>query len=104
QVAAAIQGFFWPKIFWDFQTRIMDILVTPLPILQVINLVCGVVVILWEWPWRPATAISFHRLIYSHILVLMIAALPAWLLYQGTNAAIYYHIGMALYLIALRKD
>ncbi|KAG8408087.1 hypothetical protein J3459_018185 [Metarhizium acridum] len=34
QVGAAIEGFIWPKIFWDFLTKNLDPAVKPIPILQ----------------------------------------------------------------------
>jgi len=42
QVAAALEGFFWPKIFWDFLTKNLDVAVKPFPILQIINLLMGI--------------------------------------------------------------
>ena len=41
QCAAALEGFFWPKIFWDFLTKNLDAAVKPFPILQIINLLFG---------------------------------------------------------------
>ena len=45
QVAAALQGFFWPKIFWDFATHALDILVKPIPFLPIVNLVFGILIV-----------------------------------------------------------
>lgn len=50
QVAAAIEGFFWPKIFWDFLTTNLDGAVKPVPILQIINLIFGLLGLCLEWP------------------------------------------------------
>ncbi|ETS84080.1 hypothetical protein PFICI_05956 [Pestalotiopsis fici W106-1] len=38
QLAAAIQGFIWPKIFWDFLTPSLDFAIKPFPLLQIANL------------------------------------------------------------------
>lgn len=50
QVAASIQGFFWPKLFWDFLTTNLDAAVKPIPILQIINLLLGLLGLSLEWP------------------------------------------------------
>ena len=50
QVAASMQGFFWPKLFWDFLTTNLDHAVRPVPILQIINLLLGVFGLCLEWP------------------------------------------------------
>lgn len=55
--------------------------------------------ICWEYPlpWLiPGTAL--HRSIVARLAVLPFAVLTAVLLYQGTNPAIYYLIGMGIYL------
>ena len=41
QIAAAVEGFFWPKIFWDFATTNLDPVVKPVPVLQLLNLFFG---------------------------------------------------------------
>ncbi|EAT81097.2 hypothetical protein SNOG_11389 [Parastagonospora nodorum SN15] len=47
QLAAALEAFFWPKIFWDFLTKNLDSAVKPFPVLQIINLIVGVVALAW---------------------------------------------------------
>lgn len=98
QVAAGVHGYFWPKIFWDFITHALDSIVTPIPILQTLNVVFGLLIIGWEYPlpWLiPGTAL--HRSIIARLVVIPMAAVVAVMLYQGTNAALYYLIGMAIY-------
>jgi len=98
QIAAGVHGYFWPKVFWDFITHSLDGLVTPIPILQTLNIFFGVLIICWEYPlpWLvPGTAL--HRSIVARLAIIPIATLFAALLYQGTNAAIYYMIGMGVY-------
>jgi len=97
QVAAALEGFFWPKIFWDFLTKNLDGAVKPFPFLQIINLVAALLILAWEWPLRYIAGTALHRSIEARLVAFPVAALAASLLYQATNPAIYYVIGMAVY-------
>jgi hypothetical protein len=97
QVAAAIEGFFWPKIFWDFLTKTLDPAVKPLPILQIINLIFGIFMFAWEWPLGFIAGTSMHRSIEARLVVLPLTALASVLLYQATNPALYYIIGLGVY-------
>jgi len=97
QVAAAIEAFFWPKIFWDFLTKNLDGAVKPFPVLQIINLLFGIFITLWEWPLGLIAETMIHRSIEARLVVYPLAALSAALIYQGTNPAIYYAIGMGVY-------
>ncbi|KAF7905567.1 uncharacterized protein EAF01_006088 [Botrytis porri] len=97
QVAAAIEGFFWPKIFWDFLTKNLDGAVKPLPILQIINLVFGLFMLAWEWPLGFLVGTSFYRSIEARLVILPLTALASALLYQATNPAIYYTVGLVVY-------
>ncbi|CAK7203484.1 hypothetical protein SEUCBS139899_006218 [Sporothrix eucalyptigena] len=97
QVLAAIEGFFWPKIFWDFLTKNLNSIVEPVPILQLINLLLGLFMLAWEWPLSFLAGSTIHRSLESRLAVIPLAALAAVLQYQATNAAIYYVVGMAVY-------
>jgi len=97
QVAASIEGFFWPKIFWDFLTKNLDGAVKPIPILQIINLILGIFLFAWEWPLGFLAGSSLHRSMEARLVVLPIAALAAALMYQATNPAIYYTIAIGVY-------
>jgi len=97
QAAAGIHGFFWPKVFWDFLTKNLDLAVKPLPILQIINLVFGIFMFAWEWPVGFLAGTSLHRSIEARLIIIPLAALAAALLYQATNPAIYYVIGLVVY-------
>ena len=97
QVAAAIEGFFWPKIFWDFLTKNLDGAVKPVPVLQVINLLFGLFGIAFEWPLKFIAGTSVHRSIEARLIMFPLSALAAVLQYQSTNAALYYIIGMGAY-------
>jgi hypothetical protein len=61
QIVAAITGFFWPKIFWDFLTKDFDRAVKPFPMLQVINLLLGILIITLELPLTALSRTSLHR-------------------------------------------
>ena len=114
----------------------------PIPILQIINLLLGLLGLAWEWPLplfttaaistrrsknsnqkhglkhttsnntrspsysQNLTTISrhiqrflagMHRSIEARLVVYPLSSLAALLLYQGTNAGLYYIIGMGVY-------
>ncbi|KAF2454763.1 hypothetical protein BDY21DRAFT_373993 [Lineolata rhizophorae] len=97
QIAAALEGFFWPKIFWDFLTKNLDGGVKPVPVLQILNLLFGIFGVCYEWPIKPLAGTSLHRSIEARLILFPVSALLAALLYQATNPAIYYTIGMVVY-------
>ncbi|KAI5850661.1 hypothetical protein BZA05DRAFT_315276, partial [Tricharina praecox] len=98
QIAAGIHGIFWPKIFWDIWTKALDGAVKPFPILQIFNILFGLLGLAWEYPLPiiiPNS--SFHRSIGARLALYPLSVFVAILLYQGTNAAIYYLVGIAVY-------
>ncbi|POR33074.1 PRO41 protein [Tolypocladium paradoxum] len=97
QVAAAVEGFFWPKVFWDFLTKNLDGAVKPVPILQTLNLVFGLGMLALEWPLAFVAGTAVHRSLEFRLAVLPLTALSSVLMYQATNPAIYYMIAMAVY-------
>ncbi|KAL2017911.1 hypothetical protein VTK56DRAFT_1567 [Thermocarpiscus australiensis] len=97
QVAAAVEGFFWPKVLWDFLTKTLDPAVKPIPVLQIINLVFGIVLLALEWPVSFLAGSSIQRSLEARLAFLPLTALAASLIYQGANAAIYQVIGLAVY-------
>ncbi|KAJ5174286.1 uncharacterized protein N7482_000163 [Penicillium canariense] len=97
QIASAIEGFFWPKVFWDFISKNLDAAVAPIPILQTLNLVMGLIGLAWEWPLRPLAGSFPHRSIEFRLVVYPLSATLAALLYQGTDPALYYLIGIGVY-------
>jgi len=101
QIAAALEGFFWPKIFWDFLTKNLDGAVKPIPILQIINLLFGISILLWEYPLAGLGGSWLHRSIEARLVVYPLAALAVALLYQGSDPAIYYVVGMGVYFWAV---
>ncbi|KAH8744195.1 hypothetical protein F5883DRAFT_609885 [Diaporthe sp. PMI_573] len=54
----------------------------------------------WEWPLRCTRGSTIYRSIIARFLVLPMVALVAIFLYQATNAAIYYLIGLTIYIWA----
>jgi hypothetical protein len=97
QIGAAIEGFIWPKIFWDFLTRSLDPAVRPIPVLQSINLAFGLWMLALEWPLNFIAGSSVHRSLEFRLAMLPLTTLAAALMYQSTNPAIYYMIGMVVY-------
>lgn len=95
QLIASIHGFIWPKIFWDVLTIALDPAVKPIPILQTLNIVCALIGLAWEYPLPLITRYlpSVHRSVEARLVWYPIAALLALLMYQGTNAGLYYLIG-----------
>lgn len=71
--------------------------VKPFPILQIINLVFGIFMFAWEWPLGLIAGSALHRSIEARLVFLPMTALAAALLYQATNPALYYTIGMVVY-------
>ncbi|RAH47192.1 mismatch-specific DNA-glycosylase [Aspergillus brunneoviolaceus CBS 621.78] len=97
QIGSAVEGFIWPKVFWDFMTKNLNGAVTPIPILQILNLLMGLVGIAWEWPLKYVAGSIPHRSIEFRLILYPLSALLAMLLYQGTDPAIYYLIGIGVY-------
>lgn len=98
QCAAAIHCYIWPKIFWDVLTKNLDGAVKPVPVLQTLNLLLGLICLAWEWPVPLVTRFlpGLHRSIEARLVVYPMAALVALLLYQGTNAGLFYLIGVGV--------
>lgn len=97
QIAATLEAFFWPKFFFDFLTKNFDLAVKPVPILQIINLVIGFLTLAYEWPLNYVAGTSIHRSLEVRLMWLPLASLTSILLYQATNASLYYFIGIIVY-------
>ena len=50
-----------------------------------------------EWPLPLLAGSGMHRSLEFRLAMLPLTALAAALIYQGTNAALYYLIGMIVY-------
>jgi hypothetical protein len=99
QFAAAVEGFFWPKIFWDFLTKNLDGAVKPFPTLQIFNLVFSFVGLGLEWPLGFITKMlpGMHRSLEARMVIYPLFALACLLQYQATNAGLYYLVGVGIY-------
>lgn len=97
QIAASISGLWWPKIFFDFLTRNMDIAVKPIPYLQIFNILSGLLVCAFEWPIGVLSGSSLHRSIETRLIFLPLTITTSILMYQSTNPAIFYSIGLIVY-------
>ncbi|KAE8162173.1 uracil-DNA glycosylase-like protein [Aspergillus tamarii] len=97
QVGSAIEGFIWPKVFWDFMTKNLDGAVKPIPVLQILNLLMGLLGLAWEWPLKYFAGTLPHRSIEFRLILYPLSALLSMLLYQGTDPAIYYLVGIGVY-------
>lgn len=104
QIGGSIMGFFWPKVTWDFSTAALNFLVEPVPVLQSINLVLGILVVAWEWPFSPIAGKMYHRSIHARLVAYTICTLFALFLYQSHNSAFYYTLGIYGYLLALSEN
>lgn len=69
----------------------------PVPILQILNLVMGLVGVAWEWPLKFFAGSLPHRSIEVRLIIYPLSALVAALLYQGTPPALYYLFGIGIY-------
>ncbi|KAK5724862.1 hypothetical protein LTR17_013445 [Elasticomyces elasticus] len=97
QVAAALEGFFWPKFFFDFLTKNFDGFVMPVPTLQILNLVFALITLAYEWPLKYVAGTRLHMSIEARLMWLPLGSLLSIMLYQATNPALYYLIGCAAY-------
>ena len=98
QLAAAVEGYFWPKIFWDFATTNLNGAVKPFPYLQIVNTVFSLIGLSFEYPLPLVTRFlpSLHRNIELRLVMYPLFALACFLQYQGTNAGLYYLIGVVV--------
>lgn len=70
---------------------------TPIPYLQIANLIGALLVFVLDWPCWPALCVI--RTPWRFVAIVT-AALPAWLLYQATNVGLYHLISAVLYMKA----
>lgn len=96
-LAAALESFFWPKIFFDWTTKLLDPAVKPIPILQIISLCIALVTLAYEWPLALLAGTAVQRSIDIRLFWLPLASLSAVLLYQGTDPAVFYMVGTGVY-------
>lgn len=68
-----------------------------MPILQALNLIFGLIGLAYEWPLKFVAGTTIHRSMEVRLLWLPLTCLCSVLLYQATNAALYYFIGCMVY-------
>lgn len=56
-----------------------------------------------EWPLPLIAGTALHRSIEGRLVVLPMGILMAILMYQSTNAALYYAVGLVVYFWALSE-
>lgn len=78
-------------------TTNLDGAVKPVPVLQILNLVMGLLGLAWEWPLKLMAGSLPHRSIEIRLMIYPLSAMIAVLLYQGTHPALYYLVGMVVY-------
>jgi len=66
-------------------------------VLQAVNLVFGITACALEYPLKPLAGSVVHGSIEVRLMLLPLWALASVLMYQGTNAALYYLVGMSIY-------
>lgn len=99
--AASVHAFFWPKLFYDFATLNLNVLVKPVPYLQIVEVVLALLILAFEWPlsiitkW-PAVQ-KVHASIELRLTIYPGAALLIALLYQGSDPALYFLIASGLW-------
>lgn len=69
----------------------------PAPVLQILNVLMGFAMLAWEWPLKFVAGSSLHRSIEARLAALPLFSLAALLIYQGTNAGLYYLVAMIVY-------
>lgn len=102
QFIAAIVGCFNQKIFFDFLTTRLNGIVSPFPALQLFNMVLSITVYALEWPLGQCRGLAAGRSVVLRIASLSLATCASLLMYQATNAALYYSIGFGIYISARR--
>lgn len=89
---------------FDFTTTTLDAAVKPIPFLQLTNLLVGLLIGLIELPGRGIGGSRLHQSMLFRLMTLPIAALPAILMYQSADAAMYYLIGLGVYALAYHEN
>ena len=61
------------------------------------NLIIGIISLAYEWPLKYLAGTSIHRSMEVRLMWLPLASLSSVLIYQATNPALYYLIGVVVY-------
>jgi len=82
-------------IFHLAHDRIFNGFVTPIPFVQLFNLLAGLFILAIEWPLPFLKETPLHRAFVHRLVVYPLVSLVAIVQYQATNAAFYLLIGTA---------
>jgi hypothetical protein len=63
----------------------------------------GIFGLAYEWPLSFLAGSAIHRSIEARLIIYPMSALAALLLYQATNAGLYYIVGMIAYFWAFSE-
>jgi hypothetical protein len=88
---------FWPKVFFDFIIERIDVLVSPVPILQLVNLLLALLIFALEWPLQRIDGSAIQQSLPSRLIILPFISCTSFLLYQASDVALYYLIGFTIY-------
>jgi len=92
-----ILGLLLSQSFFDMFTPIFNVLVAPVPVVQIINLLAGIFILALEWPLVLLKDTGLQRAFAVRFALYPIFAVVALIQYQCTNASFYLLIGTAVY-------
>lgn len=78
----------------------MDILVKPVPILQLINILFGLFILSWAWPLPITQLVKLFEKVLYRVFTVSFAIILCFSLYGNGDAVLYYIISIILYLWA----
>ncbi|BGP33945.1 hypothetical protein JCM10296v2_005754 [Rhodotorula toruloides] len=114
---AAFWGLFYRKYFWDFvggrlgphgivpppQAEIFEKIIVELPVLQIVNIVNGLVALALEWPLPVVKKLGIYGSIKLRLGLYVWSALVAAFVYQTAFASLFYLVTLLAYARALKQ-
>ncbi|PRQ71950.1 hypothetical protein AAT19DRAFT_10065 [Rhodotorula toruloides] len=114
---AALWGLFYRKYFWDFvggrlgphgivpppQAALFEKIIVELPILQIVNIVNGLVTLALEWPLPIVKKLDMYGSIKFRLGLYIWSALVAAFVYQTAFASLFYLATLLAYARALKQ-
>ncbi|KAM0745847.1 hypothetical protein T439DRAFT_319673 [Meredithblackwellia eburnea MCA 4105] len=112
---ACIWGIIYRKYFWDMvggtlgpnglipppQATFFVAVIVKVPIVQILNIVFGVMVLALELPLPLIEGTSIHRSFIFRVVFYLMCGVIATLVYQSVDAALFYAITSAVYMKAI---
>jgi len=117
-VWAGLWGLMYRKFFWDFiggtlsdpggiqpseKVAMFVAFIVKVPLVQILAMLCGLTILMIEFPLKPLEGTAIHRSIILRIVLLLFQASLAGLFYQGTNGALWSLIAIVCYSRALAR-